>query len=41
MRRKKVLIVGGAGIAGQAIVEALMCHGEICDLYVASRGSFL
>ena len=40
MRRKKVLIVGGAGIAGQAIVEALMCHGEICDLYVASRGFY-
>ncbi len=37
MRRTKVLIIGGAGIAGQSIVDCLRSYHDICDLYIASR----
>lgn len=37
-QKKKILIIGGAGVAGQAIVDYLLLHEDLCELFIASRG---
>ena len=38
MSKKKVLVIGGTGIAGQFITEYLLRYHDICELFIASRG---
>lgn len=38
MCRKKVLVVGGTGVAGRFIVDYLLRDPEVCELSVSSRG---
>lgn len=38
MSRKKVLVVGGTGVAGRFIVDYLLRDPEVCELSVSSRG---
>ena len=38
MSKKKVLVIGGTGIAGQFITDYLLHYHEICELFIASRG---
>jgi len=41
MIKKKILIVGGTGIAGQSIIDYLLRYNDLCELFVASRGNKL
>lgn len=38
MSKKKVLVIGGTGIAGQFITDYLLHYHDICELFIASRG---
>ena len=37
MRQKKVLIIGGTGIAGMAILNVLSEYRTLCSLSIAAR----
>lgn len=37
-QKKKVLVIGGTGITGQSIVDYLLLHEDLCELFIASRG---
>ena len=37
MSKKKVLVIGGTGIAGQFITDYLLHYHDICELFIASR----
>lgn len=35
MSKKKVLVIGGTGIAGQFITDYLLHYHDICELFIA------
>ena len=37
MSKKKVLVIGGTGIAGQFITDYLLHYHDICELFIASH----
>lgn len=40
MSKKKVLVIGGTGIAGQFITDYLLHYHDICELFIASENKY-
>ena len=40
MSKKKVLVIGGTGIAGQFITDYLLHYHDICELFIGGFYQF-